>query len=164
MNRHCTTLLGLVLACSVALPVGAAAVHKWVDADGVTHYSDKPPDSVETTLIELSEPLAVKTASEDGRPADDYYSISNQWQRMNQERLERDRLNLERERIRAARQTPAPAATVAEGDNIRYVPIYSGFRFHRQRRPRHHYVAVPHLPQPPSPPPAPPLTGVISPR
>lgn len=142
-------LLSLALVCAIVTPASATAVHKWVDADGVTHYSDKPPESVDTTLIELSEPAAVKTASEDGGPADDYYSISNQWQRMNQERIERERLNLERERIRAAQQTPAPTATVVERKvKVRYVPIFAGFGPH-PHHPHHRYGTGPkHSPQP----------------
>jgi len=144
-------LLGLALTCGVTAPASAAAVHKWIDADGVTHYSDKPPESVETTLIELPEPAAVKNASEDGGLADDYYSITNQWQRMNQERIERERLNLERERIRAARQTPAPTATVVQQeDEVRYVPIFTGFGLH-PHRPQHRYGGGRRHPRSPAP-------------
>lgn len=139
MNRHLTELLGLALICGGLSPAGATAVHKWVDADGVTHYSDAPPDSIETTLIELPAPTLISTAGEDGRAADDYYSITNQWQRMNQERLERERLNLEREKIRAARQTPAPAPAAVADDEVRYVPVYAGFRFPRHHRGYHRY-------------------------
>jgi len=154
MNRHCTALLGLVLACGVTPHASAAAAHKWIDADGVTHYSDKPPNSVETTLIELPERGALETASENGRPADDYYSISNQWQRMNQERVERERLALERAKLRAAQQTPAPTPVVAEDDNdIRYVPVYVGFGFHRPHHRHHrHGASLRYSPQPPAQP------------
>ena len=158
MNPHCTALLSLALACGIVTPASAAAVHKWIDADGVTHYSDQPPDSVDTTLIELPEPTALKTAGEDGGLADDYYSIPNQWQRMNQERIERERLNLERERARAARQTAAPTATVVKREvKVRYVPIFAGFGLF-PHHPHHRYDTGPrHQPKRP----AQPAPGVI---
>ena len=154
MIRYYTALLGLALICSALTPAAASAVHKWIDERGVTHYSDEPPDSVETTLIELPEPTIIRTASEDDGLADDYYSISNQWQRMNEERLERERLNLERARIRAARQTPV-TAPAANDDEVRYVPVYSGFGYyrpHRRHHRRHHGGMRPHpRPQPRQP-------------
>ena len=149
MNRHCTTLLGLALACGGPQTAAGGAVHKWVDDDGVTHYSDEPPQSTVTTLIELQKPTSVDSAGGSGRPQDDYYSISNQWQRMHQERLERERLNLERERIRAARQKP-PAAAADDDDEVRYVPIYSGFGYYRpHRRPHRFHHGIRHKPRPP---------------
>jgi uncharacterized protein DUF4124 len=39
--KGCLRVAGLLLACA-ALPA-AAAVYKWVDAKGVTHYSETPP-------------------------------------------------------------------------------------------------------------------------
>jgi len=39
-------LLPLLIAVSLALPLGAAAaqtLYKWTDAEGITHYSDEPP-------------------------------------------------------------------------------------------------------------------------
>lgn len=156
MIWHYTALLGLALICSALTPAAAGAVHKWVDEHGVTHYSDEPPDNTETTLIELPEPTIARTASEDGGLADDYYSISNQWARMNEERLERERLDLERDRIRAARQTPVPAPAAGDsGDEVRYVPVYSGFGYyrpHRRHHGRHHGGMRPHpRPQPRQP-------------
>ncbi|MFC3813482.1 DUF4124 domain-containing protein [Lysobacter sp. GCM10012299] len=46
MSRHSFRLLpGLVagLCLVIALPVCAAKVYQWKDAQGVTHYSDAPP-------------------------------------------------------------------------------------------------------------------------
>lgn len=138
MTRHSTALLGLALACGGLQTVAGGPVHKWVDDDGVTHYSDEPPQSAATTLIELPKPARADSAGGSGEPQDDYYSISNQWQRMHLERLERERLNLERERIRAARQTP-PAAAKDDDDEVRYVPLYSGFGYYRPHRRHHRY-------------------------
>jgi len=143
-------LLVTLLACCTTLPALAVGVHKWVDADGLTHYSDEPPGAGETMLIELPEP-AVSKSDDDEKPAGDYYSISNQWQRMNQERLERERLNLERAKIRAARQTPAPDTADAGEDEVRYVTVYRDFGLRRHhRRPHRIHRFDGHRPQAPT--------------
>ena len=86
-------------------PASAAVVHKWVDDKGVTHYSDEPPaaQGTESTQIELP-----RSAPATGTSPNDYYSIANQWARMNQERLERDKLRLQANQARAASK---PAVT-----------------------------------------------------
>lgn len=136
MKKTCTALLGLALTCGGLPTAQAAGVHKWVDAQGLTHYSDEPPGAVETTLIELPQPTVAK-GDDDEKPAGDYYSISNQWQRMNQERLERERLDLERAKIRAARQTPAADTADRDEDEVRYVTVYRGFGLRRHHRRSH---------------------------
>ncbi len=138
-RRHESALHGITgTGPGLRQPADGGPVHKWVDDDGVTHYSDEAPPSVVTTLIELPEPPRADSAGSSGEPQDDYYSISNQWQRMHQERLERERLNLERERIRVARQAP-PAAAKDDDDAVRYLPVYSGFGYYRPHRRHHRY-------------------------
>lgn len=114
----------------------AAIVHKWIDADGVTHYSDAAPISDETpvTLIDVGASATVNKDTEATK--ENYYSIAKQWQRMHRERLERARLNLEKARLKAT-QTPAEPRVVYvnEPEQKRYVTAYPGF-FHR--KPGHH--------------------------
>jgi hypothetical protein len=124
-------IVASLLLCSSST-ANAAIVHKWIDADGVTHYSDEAPISDETpvTLIDVE---ASATVSKDTEAAkDDYYSILKQWQRMHRERSERDRLNLEKARLKAM-QTPAEPQVVYvnEPEQKRYVTAYPGF-FHRK--------------------------------
>lgn len=94
--------IAMVFAAS---PGTAAIIHKWVDEKGVTHYSDEPPatQTTEGTQIELPQTAPAADAS-----AENYYSIANQWARMNQERLEREKLRLQANRVRA---TSKPAVT-----------------------------------------------------
>ncbi len=40
---HNVTITLAALAALVATPVCSQSVHKWVDADGVTHYGARPP-------------------------------------------------------------------------------------------------------------------------
>ena len=85
----------------------ASVIHKWVDADGVTHYSDEPPTGDVTGLEQIDLPTPAIAAH---RRASDYYSIANQWRRMHRERIEL-------ERARAARAGETAGASRG-GDTI----------------------------------------------
>lgn len=75
----------LLLGGQVAL-AQAAVIHKWVDADGVTHYSDAPPAASATAVEQIE--LAAPPARGPNYSQDAYYSIANQWRRMHRERIE----------------------------------------------------------------------------
>jgi len=138
MHTKMIQIIVTIVACGTALPAFAIGVHKWIDEEGVTHYSDEAPEATETTLIDLPDPATGQAGDDTGEA--DYYSISNQWERMNRERLEREKLALEREKIAAARQ-PAPERTVyIENSGVdRIVPIYADFRYRKHYRNRKHY-------------------------
>lgn len=114
---------GFIIAVIVTLgqlPPAAAAqgvAYQWVDGDGVTHFSDKPPASGQAADggVESIDLPAESTATS---PAGDYYSIANQWQRMHQERVENERLALQQEQISLeqarAEQSQQPAAAAPE--------------------------------------------------
>ncbi len=91
-------LPGILIAPLLALAASgsnAAVIHKWTDADGVTHYSDQPPPAAVTAPERIDLPTAPARAAPRG---DDYYSIANQWQRMHRERIELERVRAERSR------------------------------------------------------------------
>ena len=98
MRTHFSYILsicgGLVLACNAL----AITVHTWKDEHGVTHFSDSPsPAGVDSESINFDQ-LEKKTTEH----GDDYYSISNQWQRL---KAERDATNARRDakaQLRAA--------------------------------------------------------------
>jgi TolA-binding protein len=48
-----STLLLATLLLATALPVAAAKIYKWVDANGVTHYSQSPPNTAQGQEITL---------------------------------------------------------------------------------------------------------------
>lgn len=79
----------------------ASVVHKWVDADGVTHYSDAPPAGSVTDFEQIE--LPASPARDAARVDDDYYSIANQWRRMHRERVELERARVERSNDAASR-------------------------------------------------------------
>jgi hypothetical protein len=124
-------LLGLV-----PLAISAGTIHKWVDADGVTHFSDSPPEngteSAEIIVLPDGFPDPV-----DGQS--DYYSIANQWRRLREERTEEEKLRLERAKVAALARAQEPAPVIY-ADEPRYygypggVPYYGGRRGNRGHR------------------------------
>lgn len=120
----------------MSMPASAGVIHKWLDENGITHYSDEAPRIEQTgvTLIEVPERDITATSTRD-----DYYSIANQWQRMHRERIERDRLTLEKQRQKAAQSSHTPEVVYVEKpDEKTYVGIYSGLRYHRRGAHRPH--------------------------
>ncbi len=127
MSRVKTSAVtALVISC-FSLPLTAAEIHKWVDADGITHYSDEPPPTAATpvTLIDVEQRRGIDTRG-------DYYSIANQWARMHRERIERDRIRLEQDRVKAT-QAPRTEVVYVEkpAAETRYVGIYKR-KWHRR--------------------------------
>lgn len=125
-------------------------VYTWVDAEGVTHFSDMPPATNtaapgDITTIALPEgyPAAVD-------PAADYYSVTNQWQRMRAELAATEELALQRERnrverLRAEQETEQAIATAAAITAAAYsqpAVVYSGYPG-ISRRPAPHRNHIP---------------------
>lgn len=140
----------LTIVCALVLLIGsnwvavqAAAVHKWVDDRGVTHYSDAAPDAPEISVIELDISTGNSSRTAATEESDHYYSIANQWQRMQQERLQQQQLELQRAALTATRTTDRePADYDDEERTSRYVVAYPAklYRRHgyRKRHPRHY--------------------------
>ena len=113
------------IALIVSLQATAVTVHTWIDENGVVHYGDRVPPSVDDAdTVEL----------DDLPPPDDAdpYSVVKQWERVREERERRDALALERERVRAEararRDTPPPVYTPS------WRPVvYPGFNPYRGR-------------------------------
>jgi len=112
-------------AAALLLLLGARAsfavtVHTWVDADGVRHFADAPPsDQSAAASSEITIDGGAAAVAEDV----DYYSISNQWQRLRQERDAQNAVELERQRIEAA-QDESPPPLPEEPSQPAYYPNY----------------------------------------
>lgn len=138
--RNIILQLLLLLFISPAL---AGPVYRWIDAGGITHFSETPPVDTAATVqvLELPPPPPYN-------PDDDYYSVANQAARMEAARLERDRVHAEQLRAEAALrqaqaaaepvQPPAPAEPVT-------IPVYTyrhfrypGYGSPPRVEPRHH--------------------------
>ena len=136
MNRSMSTIPVFALVLSVFAPVPAAVVHKWVDSDGITHYSDEIPASALTPVTRIELPEA--PASTDGKASGEY-SIANQWRRMHQERLQREKLALEKARQKARQQQATEVVYVERPEETRYVVTYPRSRYRQHGYYRSHY-------------------------
>lgn len=136
MSQTRLLMMALLMMCWVGMPVSAGTVHKWVDAKGITHYSDAPPEITPAQLTQIEVPDVVGTTD---KTTSDYYSIANQWQRLHRERLERERLALERAKQKAAGQPPETEVVYVERpyETSRQV-IYLGTPRLRHRNYRSH--------------------------
>ncbi len=108
ITKYTTLLAASLLLVVPLMPAFAGAVFTWVDKDGVTHFSESPPEngSVKARQIEV-EPVPV--VGDTG--GDDYYSVVQQLERMQKRRLENERARLERLQAEtAARQAKAAEA------------------------------------------------------
>ncbi len=147
--RRITVALSLLVWATASM---AVTVHTWVDADGVRHFADAPPadgapDSVSEITLDGGDALAPSDA--------DYYSISNQWERLRAEREAQNTLDLERRRIDAEQADPAPPPVSADVPRSVFYPNYYGLpprfgplypRPHHERgppSPRNAYVNTP---------------------
>lgn len=89
---------GFVLAVLLVAPAVAAEVYKWVDEDGVTHFSQMPPD---LSVTGVSQQVLRDTRPSDYDPEQDIYGVEAQAKRMHQLRDEKEKsrlARLERER------------------------------------------------------------------
>ena len=98
-------ILRIVLVTLVLFAANASAdeIYKWVDEDGVVHFSDtKPPDNTDVERLYLG-----RTNPPDYDPAEDPYSIAKQAERIGEtwSRLEEERdARREKQREEALRQ------------------------------------------------------------
>ena len=114
-------LVALVLCCAADAST-AVTVHTWVDADGVRHFADAPPAAAGTSSSEITIDGGATPLADDV----DYYSISNQWQRLRAERESLDALALEQRRIDAVPPF-APAPVVQDsGPRSVFYPNFFG--------------------------------------
>jgi hypothetical protein len=127
----------------------AAEVFKWVDADGVTHYSESPPADdtpAETLTLESTGPGGMTAG-------DDFYSVLNQARRMEAARRADEALRIQRRAASRAAEIEALQAELdaaraeaeANRETVQYFPVFTRvphFRFpHIERR---HGDRLPH--------------------
>lgn len=123
------------------LPAHAEPIYSWVDADGITHFSELPPPGpYEAMQLDLPPYPAASP------PDDEYFSVINQAARMQAQRLERERLEAQRRQAEAearrayaqalaAREAAASPAQPPPASGYLYVPGYP----YRDYYPRRHH-------------------------
>lgn len=69
-------LIASFLLCCVALSTGAAEIWRWKDANGVTHYSDKPMPGAERMGLSIPAPGSPATGEAAATPPPEEYQPS----------------------------------------------------------------------------------------
>ena len=131
MRGHAITFLVALLA---GIPAGATEIYRWVDEDGVVHFSDTKPADEEVNVLYVG-----STNPPGYEPAEDPYSIRNQADRIN---LTWSRLEDERDKRREVRREQAarrPLTVYAPYDPYDDAYHYSYYRpgFRPPFRPPH---------------------------
>ncbi len=131
-NKPIPLFLLMLLLFAAAIPVHADSVHKWVDAQGITHYSDQLPDNYSFTSAAAQHVDVTQiTITDDYRTQDyqnDYYSVTNQWARMREERIARKQLQLEKAKQKKSLRSDVPQVvyinpTEESRSNSFYYPV-----------------------------------------
>ncbi|MBL4827156.1 MAG: DUF4124 domain-containing protein [Spongiibacteraceae bacterium] len=69
MNKTTQIAIAIVaMACVISLQAGPLGHYRWTDSEGNTHYSDRPPEGVQSELIKITTgkpSLAPQTSSTD---------------------------------------------------------------------------------------------------
>lgn len=141
--KACISLLLIALLCIFVSVVHADTVHKWVDENGVTHYSDQAPKNTNYAAKQINISDVYATSEE----KDDYYSIVNQWSRMHEERLNRKKLQLEKAALKQAQSTAVPQVVYIDSQEDRYrnyyYPSYP-YRYKNHRYQKKHHKKYNH--------------------
>jgi len=123
------------------LPAAATdTAYQWVDENGVTNFSDTPPKKSVSTQGGVKSIDLPDQRQAMADPATDYYSVTNQWKRLYEERIEREKLALEKELVRLERSRLNLEAIPTEVYIDQSPPvIYGGFhgKFKRPHLFRH---------------------------
>ena len=111
-------LISVVLLVAMSVfEVQAQQLYKWVDAEGVTHYSETLPNkNIDHVALEFTQDYQVPNHE------DDYYSVQNQLKRLQQRRSQQ---LAEKKQVQVAKQTPEIVyVQVSEPERNYYLPAY----------------------------------------
>ena len=106
-------LTGFLLAALLAAPAIAEEVYRWVDENGVTHFSQMPPDEV----TGVTQQTLRDTRPSDYDPEQDLYNVEAQAERMQQLRDERKE---KRQAARLEREREAERQQIMQYQNRQY--------------------------------------------
>ncbi len=128
-------VLSLIVLSMAAAKAQAQQLYKWVDDQGVTHYSESlPSQHVDHVAFEFTEDYQVPNTQ------DDYYSIQNQLKRLQERRSQRRAEKQQAAKVKeSARQAPEVIYVQASEPERRYfAPAY--FPKHYLHRYNNHYA------------------------
>jgi hypothetical protein len=131
-------LTGLALGVASLAAPAAAQIYKWVDAQGVTHYGQRPAHEAPSPPKKLD----IRVTGNDPAPLPGAicYTIQCQYERMRDDRLIRDEawrkeVEARTKLITAQNEARAREAAVSSGPAVTGVPVIVGRRvpIHLQR-------------------------------
>lgn len=130
MTRHPRTCLSVALLLTASMAV-ATEIFTWVDEEGVTHFSEKPP-SAGAPDVQLIEVRPDDSPGDRQAGDDDFYSVVKQAERMTARRLENEKLAAEKRQANAEASRARAQTEVINQDtgnynatnNARYYPAY----------------------------------------
>jgi hypothetical protein len=101
MMMRFTAPIAVLAGCLAAAPAPAQEIYRWVDEDGVVHFSDTAPvsESRDISTVEIED-----TRPSDYDPEADIYNVAEQAERM---QALRDKMDKEREERRARQRNAA---------------------------------------------------------
>ena len=143
MNRRTLLCTLIILAGVHQGVVSAATIHKWVDEKGITRYSDQAPGPA-TSVTRIEVDTRGYASSSPLRESDRFYSIANQWKRINQERLQRQQLALQQAALKVNTQayTRPPRHAYDElADRTIVINSRRAYRRHGYKNGRHYLHA-----------------------
>ena len=71
---------GILCLCVVSGFLAGAEIYKWVDEEGVTHFTDRPPEDQQATGIDIPQPLpADQAAAEAAAPGEAPDTATGPW-------------------------------------------------------------------------------------
>ena len=111
----------VVVLILFAVETQAQQLYKWVDAQGVTHYSETlPSQHIEHVAFEFTENYQVPNTQ------DDYYSIQNQLKRLQERRAQQHAEKQQAMKEKAAKQQTPEIVYVQthEPERRYYLPAY----------------------------------------
>jgi hypothetical protein len=143
MNRRTLLYTLIILAGVHQGGVSAATIHKWVDEKGITHYSDQAPGPA-TSVTHFEVNTRGYASSSALRDSDRFYSIANQWKRINQERLQRQQFALQQAALKVNTQAstrPLRHAYDERAGRIVVINSRRAYRRHGYKNGRHYLHA-----------------------
>ena len=121
----------LLISYLIGSYVHAQQLYKWVDEHGMTHYSDElPAGHVEHEAFQFAE------YHSDSNPVEDYYSIQNQLERLQERRAETLKQKQRAAEIKAAKNPPPREViiTSSEPQQRYYSPAYFPHGLHKPHK------------------------------
>jgi hypothetical protein len=146
MPRRILILSGLLAGVLAGGPTGAQDIYRWVDEDGVVHFSDTAPRFASG---EISTVIVEDTRPNDYDPDADIYNVSAQAERMQavREKMEKEREDRRDRQRGAAASQPPPQAARSVGYGL---PPWWWDRPGPGRPPKPEHPVLPHPVPPPT--------------